>query len=204
MATQLEIDALHEAGHVAVGLRLGRTLDFVTIEGAEIRGGMYQGEHARALTQWKGRGPTQVRLLDMLAVDLAGAFVEAQVFPDHDSCWTGDERLAIVHVWSALAQIGETPQISDEGMFELIRDNRLPPEVAEFASAQEKFALDDLSRMFSLDSNLWLDVRRIAGALMQRKTLSGAEVNTLINGKIGRNDPCHCGSGKKYKKCHGR
>ena len=22
--------------------------------------------------------------------------------------------------------------------------------------------------------------------------------------KIGRNDPCPCGSGKKYKKCHGR
>jgi hypothetical protein len=22
--------------------------------------------------------------------------------------------------------------------------------------------------------------------------------------KIGRNDPCHCGSGKKYKRCHGR
>lgn len=21
--------------------------------------------------------------------------------------------------------------------------------------------------------------------------------------KIGRNDPCHCGSGKKLKKCHG-
>ncbi len=21
--------------------------------------------------------------------------------------------------------------------------------------------------------------------------------------KIGRNDPCFCGSGKKYKKCHG-
>ena len=21
--------------------------------------------------------------------------------------------------------------------------------------------------------------------------------------RIGRNDPCHCGSGKKYKKCHG-
>jgi len=24
------------------------------------------------------------------------------------------------------------------------------------------------------------------------------------NGEIGRNDPCHCGSGKKYKKCHGK
>ena len=23
-------------------------------------------------------------------------------------------------------------------------------------------------------------------------------------GKIGRNDPCYCGSGRKYKKCHGR
>jgi preprotein translocase subunit SecA len=22
--------------------------------------------------------------------------------------------------------------------------------------------------------------------------------------KIGRNDPCPCGSGKKYKQCHGR
>jgi tetratricopeptide (TPR) repeat protein len=24
-----------------------------------------------------------------------------------------------------------------------------------------------------------------------------------VEPKIGRNDPCHCGSGKKYKKCHG-
>ena len=33
--------------------------------------------------------------------------------------------------------------------------------------------------------------------------------NTVIDGrlkrvKVGRNDPCPCGSGKKYKKCHGR
>lgn len=26
----------------------------------------------------------------------------------------------------------------------------------------------------------------------------------LAKAKIGRNDPCHCGSGMKYKKCHGR
>jgi preprotein translocase subunit SecA len=33
------------------------------------------------------------------------------------------------------------------------------------------------------------------------------EVNTPIvkdeHDKIGRNDPCWCGSGKKYKHCHG-
>ncbi|MCJ7553326.1 MAG: SEC-C domain-containing protein, partial [Ignavibacteriaceae bacterium] len=25
-----------------------------------------------------------------------------------------------------------------------------------------------------------------------------------VEEKIGRNDPCPCGSGKKYKQCHGR
>ena len=26
----------------------------------------------------------------------------------------------------------------------------------------------------------------------------------INNSKVGRNDPCPCGSGKKYKKCHGQ
>ena len=31
------------------------------------------------------------------------------------------------------------------------------------------------------------------------------KANTIVKGeKIGRNDPCSCGSGKKYKKCCGR
>jgi len=32
-----------------------------------------------------------------------------------------------------------------------------------------------------------------------------AKVATVIRetAKVGRNDPCPCGSGKKYKKCHG-
>jgi preprotein translocase subunit SecA len=33
----------------------------------------------------------------------------------------------------------------------------------------------------------------------------GAKVKTIVRetAKVGRNDPCPCGSGKKYKKCHG-
>jgi uncharacterized protein YecA (UPF0149 family) len=27
--------------------------------------------------------------------------------------------------------------------------------------------------------------------------------NVMGGGKVGRNDPCPCGSGKKFKKCHG-
>jgi len=40
--------------------------------------------------------------------------------------------------------------------------------------------------------------------------LSGAEIScisptgaTAAVPEVGRNDPCPCGSGKKYKKCHG-
>ncbi|HEY7723953.1 MAG TPA: SEC-C metal-binding domain-containing protein, partial [Anaeromyxobacteraceae bacterium] len=30
-----------------------------------------------------------------------------------------------------------------------------------------------------------------------------AETVVRSRAKVGRNDPCPCGSGKKYKKCHG-
>ena len=51
-------------------------------------------------------------------------------------------------------------------------------------------------------------------AAMVKKTVAGDNVNVLNSQKIsinlqspinktGRNDPCPCGSGKKYKKCHG-
>jgi preprotein translocase subunit SecA len=32
---------------------------------------------------------------------------------------------------------------------------------------------------------------------------SVAKKQVINNDKVGRNDPCPCGSGKKYKKCHG-
>ncbi|TSC57081.1 MAG: preprotein translocase subunit SecA, partial [Parcubacteria group bacterium Greene0416_79] len=34
-------------------------------------------------------------------------------------------------------------------------------------------------------------------------TLAREKVRTSTGEKIGRNDPCYCGSGKKYKRCHG-
>jgi preprotein translocase subunit SecA len=36
------------------------------------------------------------------------------------------------------------------------------------------------------------------GAIPEQETVVKDEKD-----KIGRNDPCWCGSGKKYKKCHG-
>ena len=33
--------------------------------------------------------------------------------------------------------------------------------------------------------------------------LGGSAPKATAPTKVGRNDPCPCGSGKKYKKCHG-
>lgn len=39
---------------------------------------------------------------------------------------------------------------------------------------------------------------------MQRKTAAvAASIVRNAEDKVGRNEPCHCGSGKKFKKCHG-
>ena len=38
-------------------------------------------------------------------------------------------------------------------------------------------------------------ITKAAALLMEKQAVNGA--------KVGRNDPCPCGSGKKYKKCHG-
>ena len=46
-------------------------------------------------------------------------------------------------------------------------------------------------------------ILNVLGALLSTevaKTISGGIVN---DAKVGRNEPCPCGSGKKYKKCHG-
>jgi hypothetical protein len=40
----------------------------------------------------------------------------------------------------------------------------------------------------------------------ERRRVSAADAKPFVHGapKLGRNDPCSCGSGKKYKKCHGK
>jgi preprotein translocase subunit SecA len=41
--------------------------------------------------------------------------------------------------------------------------------------------------------------------LLKGRPLIPPKVETArrVEPKVGRNDPCPCGSGKKYKKCHG-
>ena len=60
------------------------------------------------------------------------------------------------------------------------------------------------------------DIKKAAGKFMEREQVAkptstnmdstSGSINKTVRGvkKIGRNDPCPCGSGKKYKKCCGR
>jgi preprotein translocase subunit SecA len=45
---------------------------------------------------------------------------------------------------------------------------------------------------------------RINGAPPRKRQAAPVGAAAAPNAKIGRNDPCWCGSGKKYKRCHGK
>jgi len=73
---------------------------------------------------------------------------------------------------------------------------------------------DIVSSVFHLSSDSYgKDYARISNTNKARhvhvknsKPAVSVQVNNFANNslrKIGRNDQCHCGSGKKYKKCHG-
>jgi len=56
------------------------------------------------------------------------------------------------------------------------------------------FALDERLRLAGLDPVFAADASEEPEEPQQQPEPAG---------KPGRNDPCPCGSGKKYKKCHG-
>jgi len=57
-----------------------------------------------------------------------------------------------------------------------------------------------------LKDNLWNQLLNLIFRLEVKESpaSSSKEENPYRNQKIGRNDPCPCGSGKKYKHCHGK
>jgi preprotein translocase subunit SecA len=60
-------------------------------------------------------------------------------------------------------------------------------------------SVDDLEENFQRKKKRELEQARMAGSGEREP------VQQVVRGgdKVGRNDPCPCGSGKKYKKCHG-
>ncbi|MBI3963759.1 MAG: SEC-C domain-containing protein, partial [Candidatus Kerfeldbacteria bacterium] len=70
--------------------------------------------------------------------------------------------------------------------------------------APEK-TMSDRSRQFAFAASGNIAAPAQAGAITSTESAREPEqkARTAEGKKVGRNDPCPCGSGKKYKKCHG-
>jgi len=92
----------------------------------------------------------------------------------------------------ALAMPGETTRGRVRGMLRKI------DALADLSSSEAElvmFALDERLRLAGLDP-VFAAAEESPGHEQEAEPPPAA-------GKVGRNDPCPCGSGKKYKKCHG-
>ena len=56
-----------------------------------------------------------------------------------------------------------------------------------------------LAKLSDLQSAVVLNHQKVL-----RIAMKGKVQTVRVENKIGRNDPCPCGSGKKYKQCHGK
>ena len=78
-------------------------------------------------------------------------------------------------------------------------ENDGEPEPALPPRRRASTSMDDLEAQFQRRKKRELEQARMAGSngdSRPQQVVRGAA-------KVGRNDPCPCGSGKKYKKCHG-
>jgi hypothetical protein len=94
----------------------------------------------------------------------------------------------------ALAMPGETTRGRIRGMLRKI-DARADLTASEAELVM--FALDERLRLAGLDPVFAADEST------EQEDEPEAPPAAPPAGKVGRNDPCPCGSGKKYKKCHG-
>lgn len=77
---------------------------------------------------------------------------------------------------------------------------------AYFEDEKQLYCLGERSR-FVRENNLWyyIDGEFLEKALPEFDPAPAPPANAPVqSSKIGRNDPCVCGSGKKYKKCCGK
>jgi preprotein translocase subunit SecA len=81
----------------------------------------------------------------------------------------------------------------------------LAPEQAQQELAQQQQQQGNGNVRYEHETAQGADAIAAAGGAVPATTLglSPVAVQTGQHAKVGRNDPCWCGSGKKFKKCHG-
>jgi preprotein translocase subunit SecA len=74
-----------------------------------------------------------------------------------------------------------------------------PAHPVPIPTRQPQTTIDQIEAEFQRKKKRELEQARAAGA----SNGTTQTVQRRTGDKVGRNDPCPCGSGKKYKKCHG-
>jgi preprotein translocase subunit SecA len=93
------------------------------------------------------------------------------------------------------------PVASADGHHAPTNGHRTPPPAlpARDVSAAPTTTIDAIEREFQRKKQRELEHARMAGGGEEARQVA----QRRSGDKVGRNDPCPCGSGKKYKKCHG-
>src|SRR5215213_981933 len=96
--------------------------------------------------------------------------------------------------WAALLGGGEEARIALSGLVMLI-------DIAHAESDLPEKEIQELTEQAPDLIASWVEILNACRVSQHLASQSGMPAPTF--GKIGRNDPCPCGSGKKYKKCCG-
>jgi len=154
-----------------------------------------------------------------IALDVA-AFLDS----DHGRAVPGPreevKRVAEIVVESCYDGLGKSPRLIDAEDMRALVIELLPRRFAKKDSAAEQVpplleawiehvaATEVMSQAFEVRRALGPACERFLELVRSGHNLPEAPVKQtpFVHGapKLGRNDPCSCGSGKKFKKCHGK
>ena len=132
---------------------------------------------------------------------------------------TRSQRLLEAFLAASYEDMGKAPRLLDGQELESLLAKHLP---ARLEAPEDAANMPDLlrayfahvretqlvSHAFEIEQALEVGMGPFLAAAGSGKLARRASAPTApyVHGapKLGRNDPCSCGSGKKYKKCHGK
>jgi preprotein translocase subunit SecA len=102
-----------------------------------------------------------------------------------------------VHTGGAPVGPYPEPEEEDEGDGAEVETEAVTPQASDAQRQAAKATMEDFTKATLRKKDRELAELQVGG--------DGSTGPKTVNGgaKVGRNDPCPCGSGKKYKKCHG-
>ncbi|MEE9332603.1 MAG: preprotein translocase subunit SecA [Granulosicoccaceae bacterium] len=98
-------------------------------------------------------------------------------------------------------------QVRDPEQVEAAQVQQAPPEVSYEHKEAQNVLSDDVAEEPQSEGDRAVAAASAArGAAVARAGQSAEPVKPFVReqAKLGRNEPCHCGSGKKFKQCHGK